>query len=493
MKTKGFPINKRDSIAFISKLSLPDRDLLLEAFRELSEREDLYIVGGAVRDFLLGRPLYDLDIAVKRDPFTLATKLATKIKGTPVPLSEEFGIYRVAKGKYTIDFCLYRGDTIEDDLRERDFTINAMAIPLRGLFGESFEIFDPLGGIKDLKEGMIRAIEEKNLITDPLRILRGYRFLAQGYGRIEEKTEIYFQKHKEKLLQVAPERIQIELHHILTSNATLAFKKMVEDGVFEVLFPEFKACRGLPQPTYHHLDVFFHNLEAFYQAEEILKNPSLYLNISEIPTFFTDEDFIITVKLASLFHDLGKGYTFRPTDERITFYRHEKIGASLWMERAKKLRFKGEIIERVLDLIKNHMRPCHLLKEKETNKLTLRAKRKLIKDCPDLYALWVVALADSLASKGVDKEPDFEARLNEFFKELIAFKEDLERVEKKERLLTGKDLISLGFTPSPLFKIILEEVELKALEGQIKSREDALQYVIKNFQQEMTKTSNECP
>ncbi|MFN3922016.1 MAG: hypothetical protein ACK4K4_06420, partial [Caldimicrobium sp.] len=168
-------------------------------------------------------------------------------------------------------------------------------------------------------------------------------------------------------------------------------------------------------------------------------------------------------------------------EDKITFYGHEKIGSSLWKERAKRLRFKNEIIERVYTLIGCHMRPCHLLKEWEKGTLSLRAKRNLIKDCPNLLELWIVALADSYASKGIDKEPDYEEKLNSFFKELFIFREEMERVEKKERLLTGKDLIALGFTPGPHFKTILEEVELRTMEGGIKTKEEAIAYVLKNF------------
>lgn len=469
--------------AFLQVLTFPEKDLILAFLRKFSQRKDLYIVGGAIRDFLLGKPIYDLDLAIKEEPSVLAHFLAKSIHYTPIPLSEEFGIYRLAKGKYTIDLTLYRGRSIDEDLKERDFTLNALAVPLRCLFEEPFEIYDPLGGLQDLQKGIIRAIEEKNILSDPLRILRGYRFLAQGYGYLESKTRVYFQKYRDKILLVSPERINLELKYILlTDKSFLAFQSMVEDGVFEIIFPEFELCKGLPQPSFHHLDVFSHNLEALKMTEEILKNPKEFLPLEEITQEIQEEDFILTVKLASLFHDLGKGYTFEDGEERITFYGHEKIGTNLWMERAKRLRFKGEIIERVSRLIKHHMRPCHLLKEWERGKLSLRAKRNLIKDCPNLLELWIVTLADSLASKGVDKEADYEEKLNNFFKELFVFKGEMERVEKRERLLTGKDLINLGFIPGPYFKTILEEVELKTIEGILKTKEEALSYVLKNFE-----------
>lgn len=472
----------RDRERFFALLSFPEKERLLSFLRKFSQREDLFIVGGAVRDFFLGRKITDLDLALKDDPERLQLFLGEVLSYTSVPLSPDFGIYRLAKGKYTIDLTLYRGKTLEEDLKDRDFTMNAMAIPLHGLFQDPFRVFDPLGGLRDLKEGLICAIGERNLLSDPLRILRGYRFFSQGYGEIEEKTRLLFKKHKDLLFEVAPERIQMELRHLFLSSKTfLSLSLMEEDGVFEILFPEFNPCRGMPQPTFHHLDVFSHCLESLKWAEIILSDPKRYLPLSEVPPDFKDEDFILIVKLSALFHDLGKGYTFERTEERITFYTHEKVGAELWERRAKALRFKNEIIERVSSLIKNHMRPCHLLREWEEGRLTLRAKRNLIKAHPNLYELWVVALSDSLAGRGPDKEPDYEEKLNTFFQELLKFKEELERVEKKERIITGKDLIELGFKPGPIFKEILEDVEIRSLEGFIKSKEGALRYVLERY------------
>jgi poly(A) polymerase len=475
-------LKDQDREKFISLLTLPEKESLFSFLRKFTRRGDIYIVGGAVRDFFLERKINDLDLTLKEEPEKLQLFLAQVLSYTPVSLSKEFGIYRLAKGKHTIDLSLYRGGTISEDLKGRDFTINAMAIPLSSFFELPFMVFDPLGGFKDLKEGIIRAISEENLIEDPLRILRGYRFYVEDYGKIEKETRAFFKKHGKKLLYVAPERIQMELKHLLLSSKTYeAFLLMEEDGIFEILFPEFNSCKGLPQPSFHHLDVFSHCLESLKWTELILSQPEKYLGLKDIPPDFKDEDFILSVKLASLFHDLGKGYTFKETEERITFYTHEKVGAELWEKRGKALRFKNEILERVYSLIRNHMRPCHLLKEWEEKKLTLKAKRNLIKAHPNLYELWVVALSDSLAAKGPDKEPDYEEKLNAFFQELLKLKEELERVEKKERLITGKDLIELGFKPGPIFREILEEVEVKTLEGYLKSKEEALNYVFERY------------
>lgn len=481
-------LTEKERALFIELLNFPEKERLLTCLRKFSQREDLFIVGGAVRDFLLRKGISDLDIAVKYDPYGLQQYLARSLSFSPVSLSEEFGIYRLAKGRYTLDLTLYRGETIEEDLRERDFTFNALAIPLKSLFEGPFSILDPFQGYADLQRGIIRALGEENIKDDPLRILRGYRFFAQGYGSLEAQTRRYFQLHCQKLPSIAPERLSMELKYILVSDkAYSAFKAMDEDGVLEVILPELSPTKGLPQPSFHHLDVFSHSLEALKWAEVLLREPEKYLGLKEIPSLFKEEDFIIAVKLGSFLHDLGKGYTYGESEERITFYGHESRGAELWLERARALRFKNEIAQWVFSLIKNHMRPCHLLKEWEGKTLSTRAKRNLLKAHPELFSLWIVAMADSLASKGPDKEKDYEERLKAFFQDLRKFQLDLERVEKREKLLTGKDLIALGFKPGPLFREILEEVEIRVVEGRLKSKAEATAYVLERYGKELAK------
>jgi poly(A) polymerase len=312
-----------------------------------------------------------------------------------------------------------------------------------------------------------------------LRILRGYRLFAKGYGLLERKTREWFAKHAKSLKHSAPERILHELELILlTERAYEAFCFLDEDGVLEVIFPEIKTCRNVPQPEYHHLDVWGHMLESLKWAEAILKNSEAYLGRSLSKDLKEDKDFIISVKLASLFHDLGKGYTFKQTEEGIVFYGHEIVSSDLALKIAERLRFKRDLGERIALLVKSHMRPYQMFSEFEKGTLTIRAKRNLIKDVPYLWELFIVAMADSLASRGVDKEPDYEDRLKTFFHHLFPFKEELERVEKRERVLTGRDLIELGFKPGPVFSEILTAVELKVLEGEIRTKEDAVEFVL---------------
>jgi len=470
---------------FLNLLDFPqkEKDLIISFLRKFKNREEFYLTGGSVRALFTSEKITDLDLTVKENVVDLVLFAQKFLNYHFVPLSPEWGIYRLAKGKNTIDFTSFRGETIEEDLKKRDFTFNAMGLPVKALFENRFLILDPFSGYKDLKEGVIRAISEENIIEDPLRILRGYRFFAYGFGKIEEKTRNFFRIHKQKINRCAKERILQELLYILNSNKAFeTFKLMDEDNLLTEIFPHLEKAKGIPQPTFHHLDVKDHLLETLRWTEKILENPQKYLEIEKTDEM-EDEDFILSVKLAGLFHDLGKAYTFE-IKERITFYGHEKVSAELFKNMAENLRFKKDLINKVCNLIKNHMRPFHLLNEKEKGSLTLRAKRNLIKDVPYLKELFIVCMADSCASQGPDKEPDYEERLRTFFHELFELKEQLEKESQKKRLITGDDLIRLGFKPGPLFKEILQDVEIQILEKKFVSKEELLEYIKEKYSKE---------
>lgn len=467
-------------------LSPSEKEKVISFLRKFKNRKDFFLVGGAVRDLILDKKINDLDLIVKEELEVLLFFARSFLDFYLVSLAPEWGIYRLTKDKFSIDFTEFKGKTLEEDLGARDFTLNAMAIPVKSLFEGKFFVIDPFLGLKDLEERRIKVLGERNLLEDPLRILRGYRFFAQNLGSIEKNTRDLFKKHRKKLNLCASERILTELSYLLLSSKTYqTFLLMDEDGILEEIFPELNSCKGIPQPTFHHLDVYGHLLETLKWAEEILRNPESYLEISKGPEF-EEEDFIVAVKLASLFHDLGKAYTFKVMD-RITFYGHEKVSAELFKTRAEILRFKKALISRVTNLIKNHMRPFHLLNEKEESKLTVRAKRNLIRDVPNLEELFIVCMADSLASRGPDKEENYEERLKNFFKELLLFKKNFEKEIIKKRLITGDDLISLGFKPGPIFKEILQEIEILQMEKSLNSKEEALNYVLEKYKQFLQK------
>jgi len=459
-----------------------------EALSKLAVQTEVYLCGGTLRDLLLERPFRDLDLVLPKKALHWAKFLAREIKGKAIVLHQEEGVVRVASPEgLIIDFSAFRGGAkdISQDLRLRDFTINALAVPLKETLLKSvfsWGIIDPTGGRQDLARRLIRVITKENFEADPLRLLRAYRLMAELNFALEGHTRSYVTELKTSLLKVAAERVATELKLLFeTPRAGKAVSLMDEDELLEVIFPELEACRGVEQPSFHHLDVLGHSLLALEMADQVLKDPSAFFGEAEGENPFDpivrDAEKASLVRWAALFHDVGKPATFKIRD-RITFYEHDRVGAELFETIGKRLRLPKKFTQTVSLLIRQHMRPFHLLKEFLAGKLTPRAMRRLIKACPDYVSLFLVAMADSLASAGPDKEADLERHLASLFWEIHRFHQETMAPITQERLVTGRDLIDLfGLEPGPLFRELLEAVEEARVEGKIKNREEALDFL----------------
>ncbi|MCB2183694.1 MAG: HDIG domain-containing protein [Desulfobulbaceae bacterium] len=450
-------------------------------------RVEVYVVGGTVRDWMSGIEPRDLDLAVSGHALEFCRILARDISGTFVLLDSDEQTARVAWKGHDIDVALFRSGAreIEDDLVKRDFTINAMAFPFDLSLMEHARIeavIDPSGGRHDLQQKIIRVLHPSSFVDDPLRILRAFRFFAETGFVIEDKTWKAITDYRQLLSSVSPERISYELHCIMGSKQSYhAFWELKKSGVLGDLFPELMLGAGLDQPSSHHLDVFQHNLEALRWMEVIVKNPAqFYPHQAElIETYLADDKRRLQLKWASLFHDLGKPAVSRIRDERITFYNHDQVGAALFKELARRLRWSNEIVERISRFISLHMWPFHLSNEQRKKGVTPRACLKLYKSAgQELPGLFLLAMADSLAGQGPGKPKEMENELRTLYDQVVAVcKKHVEPVLSAPRLVTGKDLIGMGLTPGPFFKDIFNMLEKAQVEGIIKNRKQAMELV----------------
>jgi len=240
-------------------------------------RVRLYAVGGMIRDSFLKRSKLrpDFDFSIRKGAFPFGRKLAAHLKGCFVPLDREHGACRVVKRSAgvlcTIDLTDFRGASLEEDLKARDYTINALAVDLRDLLGARdllSAVVDPLGGYQDIRAGVIRVTSEAALRDDPLRILRAFSFSAQLGFTITPATRKLLKKHKERLTGVSPERIRDELFKVLESPDAARFVDELDSlKILDIVFPEIVKMRGRSQGPYHHLDVWAHSVEALRQLE----------------------------------------------------------------------------------------------------------------------------------------------------------------------------------------------------------------------------------
>jgi len=450
-----------------------------------ARQAQVYLVGGTVRELALGGRTPDLDLAVSQQTLELAQELAQILGGTYVLLDEKERTARVVAGDDILDLAEFRGPTLVDDLKGRDFTINAMALDLAALLaGKAVELIDPLGGLQDLRAGQISMVAPDNLAYDPLRLLRAYRFAATHGFTVSPETALAISTLAPNLARVAGERVHHELFLLLAAPQVVGvLKAMDRVGLLTQVFPELLDMKGVSQDGYHHLNVFEHSLETAAQLEAVLATPSRYFVelAPEIQRLAASPGQAAVLKVAALFHDIGKPQVqerrYRP--ERYTFYYHERVGVEIFQGAARRLRFSQAQTRAVVHFITWHMRPFLLLPLFVQGELSPRALGRLVKaargELPGCFAL---AMADSLAGQGPQKPPDADRRLGELAEAAWRFyQERLLTQARQPRLLTGNDLRALGLTPGPEFRRLLTAVEEAQWEGQVTTREEALDLV----------------
>lgn len=467
----------------------------------MPEGGQLYLVGGTVRDLVMHADPKDLDL-VCRDAKKLALSVAQRKNASLVMMEKKTDehstgfipsptrgdkpcggeckpCYRVVDRGHPDDFldiAEMRGDTIEEDLSHRDFTINAMAI---GLHHDATvgELLDPFNGCRDIQQKTIRMVNKEAFASDPLRIIRAFRFAAALAFVIEEPTLKELQSNAALLRQVSVERIMTELQGILRrSKSSVWFRQMDDLGILEVIFPEILPMKGCQQNWYHHKDVWEHSLLVMEQVEEILFDLSRFGEASVEIADLLDDEKTVFLKLAGLLHDIGKPSTrgIKPATDRIIFYGHDKAGAEIIKEMAKRLKLSCRSTDSLVRLIAEHLRPLALSSPKAKAAARMRWFRKM-RDA-SVSAL-ILAMADVMSSLGPESGEDYRKHfmawavgsVQEYF---ASIKPQLE----SPLLINGDDLISMGMKPGIALGRLLYRLRFAQDLGKITSRQEALQF-----------------
>jgi len=353
---------------------------LLDKVRDASPEQDIYLVGGAVRDMILNRLSRDFDFAVPSGGISLARHVALALDANFMILDEERDTGRVIvidsdDSRTYLDFATYRGGVqLEDDLRARDFTINAIAYDLK-----TDSLIDPLNGADDIRARIIHACSPASLTDDPIRILRGVRLAASFDFKIDLATRGMMKDAASLLPNVSPERQRDELFKILEGPKPDSSMRALEMlGVFPHMMPELSAMKGCEQSPPHVYDVWEHTLKVLGHLEAILAalesesggdDPFLNALVSAVGKYRerfashftdslnTDRSVRAALFLAALYHDVEKPAT--KTVEytgRIRFFDHDVQGAKVASMRGHKFNLSNDEIQRVKKIIFNHMR-----------------------------------------------------------------------------------------------------------------------------------------
>lgn len=452
----------------------------------------LYVVGGVIRDHLLGRAkaCVNVDLAIPAKALETARILATQLGGAYVCLDEVVGTARVVisseQERLELDFSDFRAPTLEGDLALRDFTINAMAVPL-GIWRAGPQwverVIDPLGGRNDLAAGRLRPCFPQTFREDPVRILRAFRFVTELGVSLESSMTSGMRDAVSQLHRIAGERIRDELFAILsTDRASWAMAQLNELGALDVLFPALAHGRGMGQGGYHHLDVLGHQLETVAQCDRMMTDfsefsPALRPRLAEYVAVQMVErrSRRALVKFAGLFHDVGKPATRRITEDgEIWFLGHEHFGAALMEAVVERVRLSNREAEMMTHLVASHLRPGHLSREPQlTRRAIFRFFRDLGEDGPACLLLW---WADRMATRGpssrLDQIDQQRARLEEL---LNAYFFRAEEVIRPPRLVDGYELMTaLQLKPGPIVGRLLQAIEEAQAEGRLHSKEDAI-------------------
>jgi len=466
---------------------------LFAALGQLSEElgREMYLVGGTVRDWLLEIAPNDLDFTVDCDAVHCCRTLIRFLGGgTFVPLGaveEDAG--RVVWKGLTIDFSSFRqgAGTIEEDLCLRDFTINAMGLAFSAFVDEAMLLLpiDPLNGRQDLEEMILRACPHA-FVSDPLRMLRGYRLWARFGFALEKKTLAAIREHASLLSRVSVERISYEMNLIMGSDrAHEVITGMAESGLLFLVIPQLQSGVGLEQPESHHLDVFYHSLAALGYMEKILAEPELFYPLCQemLQEYLAQPGIREVLKWSALLHDLGKPPTRETSEDkggRITFYNHDEVGRELVQHLGRELRWSNDRRDRTAALVGMHMHPFHLCNVRRKEGLSKKACLKLCRRAgEDLIGLFFLAMADSLAGKGEMKPEAMEEELDCLLCEVLKiYNKDIAPALSGPRFVTGNDLIhEFALQPGPYFSFILDQLQEAQVEGEVKSRDEALAWV----------------
>ena len=438
---------------------------------------DAWIVGGALRDELLGREVRDVDVAVAGDPEQAARELAASVRGPVFQLSETFGAWRVIdrKSDTVWDFSPLQGDSIEADLAQRDFTVNALARPLAG-----GELIDPTGGRADIESRTLRVLGPEAYERDPLRALRLPRFVAELGFAPDEETERLTRAAAPRAAQAAGERVFLELRRLMITDGALEGLQLADRlGVLEAVLPELAALHEVEQSDYHHLDVYDHTLEVVSQQiqlerrlGELFDEPERIERLLAEP--LGDElNRAQALRFGALLHDIGKPATREVLPNgRITFMGHDKLGEQMVGDIARRLRTSERFARFVGNLARHHLVLGFLVHERPLDRTQIY--RYLRRTAPTEVEVTLLSCADRLATQG-RKADEATTKHLELARELMGAALDWREQGPPKVPVRGDELAGeLGIEPGPELGRLLAELEEAAYAGEATTRAQAV-------------------
>ena len=456
----------------------------LKVLSEFHDRRGIYVVGGAVRNWLLGYPITDFDLAVKGNSHEWAEQIAGVVEGDVVNVGGDYNITRVAKdGEIIFNINGFEG-SIKDDLARRDFTVNALAVPLHKWGAERTIIGNEMH-IEDAELQILRPVSPTIFKDDGARLLRAFRFSKQ-YDLVMSSPLIdMMTDDKLHIRNAAPERVTKEFLAILEMER--AFENMVDldqHGLLMEVIPELELCRGVRQPErWHQHDVLWHQFYALRFTEKLMGGRTAYIdrqefNLTDFSEYFDQkladgQTRRTMMKLAALTHDIGKPktQTFDEAKKDIHFYGHDKVGEEIMRNRLSAMKMASKNVNMICKLIRNHMRVHDILDGKATPRAIHRFCRALDEYTLDML---VLGLGDRRGHRTNMDDAEWKKYREGFNRALILSEKPANQPRAGSSFVDGKFIMrSLGIEQGPLVGELLKAVIEAEAVGEVTSKDDA--------------------
>jgi poly(A) polymerase len=439
-----------------------------------------WVVGGALRDELLGREVTDIDIAVEGDPEQAARELAAELRAPVFQLSEAFGAWRVVDGREgrIYDFAPLQGETIEEDLGKRDFSVNAMARRLgaggAAAAAQGGDLIDPLGGRADLEARTLRVLGPAAYENDPLRPLRMARFAAELGFSPDAETERLTAAAAPRVAEASGERVFAELRRLVLAPGAVEGLALADRlGLLPAVLPELSDLHEVEQSHYHHLDVYGHTVEVFERLIELEHEATGELRaVLEEP--LADE---LTrgeaLRFGALLHDIGKPATHQVREDgRVTFMGHDRLGKEMVRAICRRLRMSERLCRFLEGVTRHHLVLGFLVRERPLDRHGVY--RYLERTSPVEVEVTLLSVADRLATRGKNAERAIDAHL-QLAEELMPAALEWRRTGPPRVPVRGDELAAeLGIEPGPELGRLLDELAEAAYAGEATDREQAI-------------------
>ncbi len=459
--------------------------------RHLDPAADVWIVGGTIRDAALGRALVDIDLATAGAPRRLAEGLAKATRADLFRMSSEFETWRVLADGWQADISPLRGADIGADLGERDLTVNAIAVPLAdggvasGGGGET-ELIDPHGGLADLDAGLLRAVSERSFTSDPLRLLRLTRFVAQlGLG-VAPETEALARACADRAAEPAGERQFAELSWLISAPDPLAGLELSERlGLTAVVLPELDALHGIRQSGNHHLDTYDHTVEVLRRWLLIEADLERYAGAAAPAVAEAISKPLADglsrregIRFSAIWHDIGKPATRTEQEGWVSFKGHDRIGAEMIRELCARLRTSRRFAAHQAALCRHHLRLGFMVRERP---LPPRRVWDYLSACgTEAVDVTLLTIADRLSAQGGGVPAEaIEGHLG-LATEMLEAAIAVEREGAPKPLLGGDEIAErCEVEPGPLLGQAVSELVAAQYAGEVATREQAVSHLRK--------------